>query len=528
MPSAALDLLEDLTVEGTEAYMSTPFKAEMIVDKAYRLAEVDPRLYSSFIEHLGRAVYGGIYEPGHPQADELGFRRDTAELIREIGVPMIRYPGGNFVSGYNWEDGVGPVEARPRRLELAWRTIEPNEVGVNEFARWAGGLSADVMMAVNLGTRGIDAARNLVEYCNHPSGSHYSDLRISHGYREPHRIKTWCLGNEMDGPWQIGQKTADEYGRLANEAAKAMKLVDPSIEVVACGSSFRSMPTYVHWETAVLDHAYEQVDYLSLHSYYGNADNDTANYLARSLDMNSFIREVVAVCDYIKAKKRSKKTLQLSFDEWNVWFHTLDSDKKIDPWQVAPPQLEDVYTFEDALLVGSLLITLLRNADRVKIACLAQLVNVIAPIMTENGGPAWRQTTFYPYMHASLYGRGVVLQPVISSPRYDSKDFTDVPYLDSVVVFQEEKEELTVFAVNKSLEASMQLVCDIRGFEGYRIREHIILEHENLKAVNTAACPEAVRPRPGANAVMEEGILTAELPMHSWNVIRLYKPTAPA
>ncbi|WP_040951923.1 alpha-N-arabinofuranosidase [Gorillibacterium massiliense] len=501
--------------------MALEKKAKLTIDPEYVLAEVDPRLYSSFIEHLGRAVYGGIYEPGHPQADENGFRKDVAGLIRELNVPMIRYPGGNFVSGYNWEDGVGPVSSRPRKLELAWRTVETNEVGTNEFIRWARELQSDVMMAVNLGTRGVDAARNLLEYCNHPSGSYYSDLRRSHGYEKPHGIKTWCLGNEMDGPWQIGQKTADEYGRLASETAKAMRLVDPSIELVACGSSFRAMPTYAQWEATVLDHTYDQVDYLSLHTYYGNAENDTANYLARSLDMDLFIKEVVAICDYIKAKKRSKKTLNLSFDEWNVWFHTLESDKNVTPWQNAPAQLEDVYTFEDALMVGGMLITLLNHADRVKIACLAQLVNAIAPIMTENGGAAWKQTIFYPYMHASLYGRGTVLRPVISSPKYDSKEYTDVPMLDSAVVFNEKNEELVVFALNKSLEDTLQLECDVRGFQNYRVEEHIVLEHEDAKAINTAANPSNVRPHTGGDAQIADGRLTAALPKLSWNVIRL-------
>ncbi|MBT2288481.1 alpha-N-arabinofuranosidase [Paenibacillus albidus] len=501
--------------------MGNPLKAKMTVDKQFVLAEVDPRLYSSFIEHLGRAVYGGIYEREHPLADEYGFRQDVAALIREIGVPMIRYPGGNFVSGYNWEDGVGPAASRPQRLELAWRTLESNEVGTNEFIRWARELQSDVMMAVNLGTRGVDAARNLLEYCNHPSGSYYSDLRISHGYAQPHGIKTWCLGNEMDGPWQIGQKTADEYGRLAAETAKAMRLVDPSIELVACGSSFRAMPTYAQWEAAVLDHTYEQVDYLSLHTYYGNTENDTANYLAKSLDMDLFIREIVAVCDYIKAKKRSKKTLQLSFDEWNVWFHTLETDKNITPWQTAPAQLEDPYTFEDALMVGSMLITLLNHADRVKIACLAQLVNAIAPIMTENGGSAWRQTIFYPYLHASLYGRGTVLRPAITSPLYDSKEYTDVPLLDSAVVMNAEKEELVIFALNKSLEETLLLECDVRSFQDYRVEEHIVLEHADVKAVNTAAHPNHVYPHNRGNARVTGGQLEAALPKLSWNVIRL-------
>jgi len=289
-------------------------KAKLIFDKEMKVSEVDKRIFGSFIEHLGRAVYGGIYEPGHPQADEKGFRKDVLELVKELQVPIVRYPGGNFVSGYNWEDGVGPVESRPKRLELAWGTIEPNYVGTNEFADWAKRAGAEVMMAVNLGTRGIDAARNLVEYCNHPEGSYYSELRKSHGYKEPHKIKVWCLGNEMDGPWQIGHKTADEYGRLALETAKVMKWVDNSIELVVCGSSSRYMKTFAEWEATVLDHTYDHVDYISLHTYYGNRDNNLPNFLARSLDMDMFIKSVIATCDYVKAKKRSKKTINLSFD----------------------------------------------------------------------------------------------------------------------------------------------------------------------------------------------------------------------
>ncbi|MEI7026073.1 arabinosylfuranosidase ArfA [Paenibacillus sp. y28] len=500
--------------------MSTK-QAKMILEKDFRIGEIDKRIYGSFIEHLGRAVYGGIYEPGHPAADENGFRRDVIDLINEIGVPIIRYPGGNFVSGYNWEDGIGPVGQRPKRLDLAWRTVEPNVIGTNEFMAWAKSVQAEVNMAVNLGTRGIDDARNLVEYCNHPSGSYWSDLRISHGVREPHAIKTWCLGNEMDGPWQIGHKTADEYGRLAQEAAKVMKWVDPAIELVACGSSGRGMATYADWEATVLDHTYHHVELLSLHTYYGNRTDDIRSYLAKSLDMDAFIGEVIAICDYVKAKKRSKKTMYLSFDEWNVWYHSHEADKKLEPWTVAPPQLEDVYTFEDALLVGSMLITLLRHADRVKIACMAQLVNVIAPIMTENGGAAWRQTIFYPYMHASVYGRGIALNPIIYSPKYDSKEYTDVPYLEATAVYSEEEETLTIFAVNKDTEEGLLLEADIRGFAGYRVVEHLVLENPDVKAANTAAAPDRVVPHNRGNAGVKDGYVQALLPKLSWNVIRL-------
>jgi len=498
-------------------------KAKMILEKDYRISEVDPRLYGSFVEHLGRAVYGGIYEPGHSRADNEGFRDDVASLVKELRVPIVRYPGGNFVSGYNWEDGVGPKEKRPRRTELAWRTIETNEVGVNEFSQWAKKVNTDVMMAINLGTRGVDAARNFIEYCNHPGGSYYSDLRVSHGVAKPHGFKLWCLGNEMDGPWQIGAKTAYEYGRLALESAKVMRGVDPSIELVVCGSSNRAMSTFAEWEATVLHLTYDEVDYISLHTYYGNRDNDTPNFLARSLDMDQFIDSVVAICDYVKAKRRSNKTIHLSFDEWNVWYHSNEADSQIEPWSIAPPQLEDVYTMEDALLVGSMLISLLRRADRVKIACLAQLVNVIAPIMTETGGSAWRQTIFYPFLHASMFGRGFVLQPIVKSDRYDSKDFTDVPYLDSIAVLCEESDALTIFAVNRNLEGGLEFECDLRGFHDYRVVEHIVLAHDDLKATNTARQPDNVVPKANGKAEAQAGQLKALLPQASWNVIRLAK-----
>ncbi len=501
---------------------SNKHKAKMILDKSFKISEINSKIYGSFIEQLGRAVYGGIYEPSHATADEHGFRQDVIELVKELQVPIIRYPGGNIVSAYNWEDGIGPKELRPKRLELAWRSLETNEVGTNEFATWAKKVNAEVMMAVNLGTRGIDAARNLVEYCNHPGGTYWSDLRKEHGFEDPHQIKVWCLGNEMDGPWQIGMKTAYEYGRLAAETAKAMKLVDPSIELVSCGSSGSGMATFPEWEAETLEHTYNYADYISLHQYYGNKENDTENYLASTLDMDNFIKTVIATCDYMKAKKRSKKTMYLSFDEWNVWFHSNDQDKQVEPWSVAPPLLEDIYTFEDALLVGSMLNTLLQHSDRVKMACMAQLVNVIAPIMTETGGGIWKQTIFYPYYYTSVYGRGTALHSIVDSPKYDSKDFTDVPYLDQSVVYNEEQDELVIFAVNRHLENSLVVDVDIRSFEGYQLVEHIVLENDNPKAINTIG-NEQVKPHTSNQSSIENGTLVAVLPKMSWNMIRLKK-----
>jgi len=503
-------------------------KARVTIEKAYTIGEVDKKVFGSFVEHLGRCVYNGIYEPTHEEADEHGFRKDVARLVRDLGVSVVRYPGGNFVSGYRWEDGIGPKELRPKRLDLAWRTLETNEVGINEFVAWCKQIGAEPMVAVNLGTRGIEAAIDLLEYCNHPAGTYWSDLRIQHGYREPHRIKLWCLGNEMDGDWQLGHKTPQEYGRLAVETARAMKRLDPEIQLVSCGSSHTFMETFPEWEAETLSHTYDAVDYISLHQYFGNEDGDTANFLARSLETEHFIKTVIAVCDYVKAKKRGKKDIMLSFDEWNVWYHSKahdDHQMKDNPWQIAPPLLEDIYTFEDALVVGCMLITFLKHADRLKIACMAQLVNVIAPIMTQNGGGVCRQTIFYPFFHASKFGRGTALKPVVDSPKYDSKDYTDVPYIETVAVLNEEAEELTLFAVNRNLEDAITVSCFLRGLEEYTVIEHIALESEDLKAANTIANPNAVVPhiRQGSCVSQGKGEYTIELPKASWNVIRFKK-----
>ena len=500
-------------------------KATMILDKDYVIGEIDPRMYGSFIEHLGRAVYGGIYEPGHPTADRNGFREDVIRKVRELGIPVVRYPGGNFVSGFNWEDSIGPRSERPKRLDLAWGTTETNEVGLHEFVEWAKKANTEVMYAVNLGTRGADAARNVVEYANHKGGSYWSDLRIKNGAKSPFGIKLWCLGNEMDGPWQMGMKTAYEYGRTANEAAKMMKWVDPSIEVVACGSSGHEMPTFGSWEYQVLDECYNNVDYVSLHRYYGNPTGDTPGFLARSMDLDDFIKEVVAICDAVGGKKHAKKKLNLSFDEWNVWYHSNQQDQEImkaDKWGRALPLLEDIYNFEDALLAGAILITFLKNADRVKVACLAQLVNVIAPIMTRNGGGVWAQTIFWPMMHASKYGRGTALRPIIQSPTYDCKDFEKVPLVDAAAVMGKDG-GVTIFAVNRDMKDNITLAVDLRAFSELKISEHIVLHHDDVKAVNTEAKPNEVAPKKVRGGKMDSGKLTVRLPALSWNVIRLEK-----
>ena len=485
--------------------------AKITVNKNYTIGKIDDRLYGSFAEHLGRCVYGGIYQPGHESADGDGFRRDVIELVKELDVPLVRYPGGNFVSGYNWEDGVGPAAKRPKRKDLAWNVIEPNTFGTNEFAKWAKMAGTEVMMAVNLGTRGPEQACNFLEYCNHPSGTYFSDLRIKHGVKAPHGFKLWCLGNEMDGPWQIGHKTAREYGRAACETARMMRWMDPSIELVACGSSGYGMPTFGAWEAEVLDETYELADYISMHQYYEKGLRSTEAFLAQTMDMDEFIKGTVAACDYIKAKKKSRKTVNISFDEWNVW-------KKDE--QCEERRKWGLYTHEEAVLEGAMLISLIRNSDRVKIACQAQLVNVIAPILTDPDGAAIRQTIFYPYLHASLYGRGTALVTVVECDKYSCPEYSDVPYIDCAAV--ETDEGVTVFAVNRGKEEAVaEFKTENYDFAGKP--SHTAMYENDITACNTFEAPGRVKPKTVKGVAAEDGKIITKLPPVSWNVVKFKK-----
>jgi alpha-N-arabinofuranosidase len=498
--------------------------ARFVLDPAFDVGAVDPRLFGSFVEHLGRCVYTGIYEPGHPAADGDGVRADVLELIRELGVTAIRYPGGNFVSGYKWEDGVGPREQRPRRLDPAWRSIETNAFGLTEFMSVLGKIpGSEPMLAVNLGTRGVSEAIEMLEYANHPGGTELSDRRVAVGDEKPYGIKMWCLGNEMDGPWQIGHKDADEYGKLAAATAWAMRLVDPEIELVACGSSNRAMPTFGEWEATVLEHAYDLVDYISMHVYYEEHDGDRDSFLASGVDMEAFIEGVVATCDYVGAKKKSAKKLKISFDEWNVWYMGRAESEMPSEWQEAPRLLEDVYTVTDAVVVGSLLIALLRHADRVAIACLAQLVNVIAPIMTEPGGPAWRQTTFFPFAQAAKYARAAgarVLSVNAESPTHPTRAHGDAALLHATAVI-DDSGAVTIFAVNRSQTEPLPLTVELRGLNLSQVVEHSVLTDVDPDAKNTLHDPERVAPQLVDDTILDGTGLNATLPPLSWNVIRL-------
>jgi alpha-N-arabinofuranosidase len=494
--------------------------------------DFDRRVFGSFLEHLGRAVYTGVYEPGSRLADSKGLRTDVASEVKELGVPIVRYPGGNFVSGYNWLDGVGPKAQRPVVLDRAWNSLETNQFGTNEFIEWCAMVGAEPLLGMNFGTGTVEMALAYVEYCNVARGTRWSELRRTHGYDRPHNVRYWCLGNEMDGPWQIGQLQAREYGRKARDAAKQMRVIDPELQLIACGSSGTFMPTYMTWDREVLEECYDQVDGISLHAYYGNtaewSGNSTSRYLAMNLDMDRHIHEISAVCDYVQALQRSSKRLWLSFDEWNVWYRARDA-KAMDGGRTAAPRLlEEVYNLEDALLVGGFINTLLRNSDRVRVACLAQLVNVIAPLVTNESG-VLRQSTYYPYSWALRYARGRVLDVRVESETYPinakglQADFArdaNVPFVDLVATLDERAGQAAVLALNRDLEREREVVLEWQGMVPARVLTCETLTGADLKAINTFADPRRVAPQrfdpPVANSRM-----TFTLPPRSYTVAHL-------
>jgi alpha-N-arabinofuranosidase len=489
--------------------------ARVVVHPAFRIGEIDRRIFGSFVEHMGRCVYTGIYEPGHPTADADGFRGDVADLITELGVGLVRYPGGNFVSGYDWRDGIGPVAERPARLDLAWRTVEPNTVGTDEFLRWAARRGLDPIMAVNLGTAGVREAAELVEYCNVPGGTTLSDLRASYGTPSPHAVRTWCLGNEMDGDWQIGHTTAVEYGRRAAEAGKAMRLVDPSIELVACGSSSREMPSFGQWEDTVAELTLDVVDYMSMHAYY-DGTQPRRDYLASGHRLHRFIEDVVATVDAVAARRGSGRKLQIALDEWNVWSSAADvspAGLARDLSLTAPEITEDPYLSLDAVVLGDLLISILNHTDRVKIACLSLLVNVSAPILTRPGGPAVRQPIFHPFAATAHLATGTSLRAAVDCAALPTDRHGTVPTIAAAATLDQAAGRAGVFLANRG-PAPVEVTI-----------EHEALGTSTLLAARTLA---AADPRCADGSLVElkqvetgRQSTSAVLPAESWTALEL-------
>ena len=497
------------------------FSSKISINRNYEISEIDPRVYGSFTEHMGRCIYEGIYEPDSEFADEDGFRTDVIALVKELGVTIIRYPGGNFLSGYDWKDGVGPQSERPKRLDLAWHSLESNQFGLDQFMIWCQKVGVEPMMAMNLGSAGLREALELLEYTNVDADSKWANYRVENGAKNPYGVKVWCLGNEMDGPWQLGHKSADAYSILASDVARGMRQIDENVELVLCGSSHRSMPTFGYWEATVLEKSYDLIDHISLHTYYEDQGN-TQEFLLCATDLDYFINEVCQIADAVKAKLRSNKTITLSLDEWNVWkISAYQGLKQAKTWDLAPRVIEDEYNVADAVVVGNLLISILRRSDRVKMACLAQLVNVIAPIRAEKGRPAWRQTTFYPFAYTARYGRGKTLITQIDSPKITTEKYGSVSALDAICTYDESSKSAVLFAVNRSLYESHATEIELIGFGDISVLEQVTIADTNLKLSNNLELGEVVQPLKDVTATVIDGKIQVTLPAASWQMIRV-------
>ncbi|MCL5997006.1 MAG: alpha-N-arabinofuranosidase, partial [Chloroflexi bacterium] len=470
-----------------------PFTARVSLDMNRIIGEISPLLFGSFLEHIGRAIYGGIYDPTSSQADERGFRRDVLAAIHELNPRIVRYPGGNFVSGYNWLDGVGPREQRPRRRDLAWQSTETNQFGTNEFIEFCRAVNTQPLITVNLGTGSIDEASAWVEYCNSPAGSKFADLRVAHGYREPHGVRYWCLGNEVDGHWQIGHLDMNEYARKSREAAKMMKWQDPTIQLTLAGSSASTMPTFPEWDRVILETCWEHVDYLALHHYEGNRNNDPASYLALAVEFEHHVDTLDVVLRYVKSKLRSKHEfagmpVHLSWDEWNVWYKNMHMQGG---WTEAPHLVEEVYNLEDALVVAQWMSVFLRRCNVLKMACLAQLVNVIAPILT-NRETLVKQTIYYPFLLFSKYAAGVALDAHVQSPHYETTRFGPMPLLDVSASYDVDASRSAVFLVNRSQFDAVTTTLAWQGGAPARVEQIYQYAGTDLRAANTFEQPDTL------------------------------------
>ncbi|MBR3305562.1 MAG: alpha-L-arabinofuranosidase [Christensenellaceae bacterium] len=527
-------------------------KASLTVDRSFRIDTIDQRLFSAFLEPIGPTISGGYFRPGHPMSDEQGFRADVLKRIKELGIPAIRLPGGNFVSGYDWRDSIGPLDKRKAFLDLAWRQIDTNRFGLDEYMDWCRKAGSDPMYTLNLATLDLKASAACVEYCNHEKGTYWSDLRRTYGHESPYGIKTWYLGNEPDGPWEIGNMKSREYGKKAREMAKMIKWICPDAETVVCGSSSPLLRSYPMWDVEALDECYELVDYIGIHQYHLAPRGDVAQMMAGSELMESFIKTTIATCDLIQAKYRHPRKMKISFDEYGLGFSReqvfphhgrggqipnevfgefmpsnyahpfYEFDPEYDPEKPMKPRRDDdgFDPMIGAIGDASSLLLMLKYADRIKIAVMTGGLGCIG----YDDEKTWLRPTYYILSDLINYARGTALIPALDTPTYSTEGFNindfhqappyeKVPYIQAIAVDNEDGEHVTVFAINRAEKEDIPFEIDVRELEGYELVSHTVLETKDGKAV----------PRPSAVTKMSDGKIETVLNKLSWNVIRLRK-----
>ena len=531
-------------------------QAKITIHPDYVIGEISPRLFGAFLEPIGSMVNGSMFNPKHPTADAQGLRSDFYQSLNEAGLPCVRLPGGNFVSGWQWKDSIGPMQDRKAHLDLAWHQYIPNDVGHDEYLQWAEKAGAQTIYTVNLGTGTLQDAADCVEYTNHEGGTWWSDLRRKNGHEKPYNVKTWCLGNEMDGPWQIASWERDPkgYGILAHETSKAMKWVDPSIETIACVSSSPFLHHYPEWDRQVLEQCYETVDYISLHHYHSAPPDMPEALLAGYKAFEDYIQTEIALCDYMKTQLRVDKTMMLSFDEYGsmirprgvshlgtggrqraLSFYEFDPSKPYihhdpDDWSTRrrPPISGEML---QALGTVSTMLVFLHHADRIKIGCATGGLNNLCATDREH---VWKGATYYPFHWMIQHARGKSLQCVVSCDKYDVPGyaiddmnqyggFEDVDTIQAAAIFNEEAGELSVVVINADLNEAQELTLDARSFAGWRFSDHVEMFSEDLSAANTFENPDAIVPSLNKDTRCDGGTVTACLKKASWNVLRFVR-----
>lgn len=525
-------------------------KAKITIHPKYEIGEISEQLFSAFLEPIGTMVNGTMYNPKHGTADEQGFRTDFIDALRKTNVPAVRMPGGNFVSAWQWKDSIGPKENRKVHLDPSWHQYYTNEVGHDEYLQWAEKVGTKPLYTVNLGTGTIQDAMDIVEYTNHPSGSYWSDLRIKNGHEKPYGVKTWYLGNEMDGPWQLGSWNNDPrgYGVRCNETSKAMKWIDESIKTAVCGSSAPFMEHFPEWDEAVLDQCYDTVDYLSVHHYHSAPMGDIKSLLGGALYYEDFINNEIAMCDFVASKHRSPKKMMISFDEYGAMirensplnpgygrYNMARTHYRFDPERTYikhdPDKMKDmVFPGSDMLhLLGmaSIQLAFLRHADRVKIGCMTGGLGALA---SSNHDHVWKSASHYAFTQLIQYARGMSLQTEVDSETYDMPGYAiddtsqytgkeGVNYIDAASAWDKDNNRVTVFAINRNEEQEYPLEIDIKGFEEYKPVKHIATYSENFEEKNTYEDENRVIPIENTEYTFDGGVFKTHVKPLSWNVI---------
>ncbi|MFM2125502.1 MAG: hypothetical protein RL328_1953 [Acidobacteriota bacterium] len=485
-----------------------PLRARVKIDTERVIGDIDPKIYGNFAEHLGRCIDGGIFEEGSPLSDASGFRRDVLKAAKDLNVTQLRWPGGNFSSNYHWRDGIGPRDQRPPRLEMAWGTVETNRFGTHEFLDYCGQLGAEPYICANLGTGTWTEAQEWVEYCNSAEDTAVTRERRKNGRAQPWKVTYWGLGNEMDGGWQMGHRDVVEYSKFALEAAKLMKWTDPNIKLIAAGSSnYGAGSDWIGWNRTVLDHLKNHADYLALHMYVQNRENDYADFVASSVQLQQYIKVAEGVINAALNGVRNRK-IYIAWDEWNVWYRARDNQK-------GRRILEEHYNLEDALVIATFLNTFVNNAHILKLANMAQLVNVIAPIFTSEQG-LYLQTIYYPLQMFAKNSRGQALELFVDSPRYNSRRFNGVPYLDVSAAY--DNGSLVLNVVNRHRTDSIETEFEAQDKSFVGTVEAIEVNGPDIKSENDF---NQNRVTPATRtATAQQKRLRYSFPPHSYTMLR--------